>query len=199
MTKFNEALVNRDTAGRFDTKMQSEPELTLGTGERTGADVVYERLSGRTCENLFPRGLTETRRAVKNLRGEPDGKIRTVTLTWDSVPPAHRGDPLEVAGPKDGRPLIIDVHSGCPDMAITSGNVVLMGGGSGYGITVKEGAHLELLASAHDKFSVTAESGSRVDFYAEEGVRGYQHIKDGAHFTLHGQSSRLTLSTDLRG
>lgn len=45
-------------------------------------------------------------------------------------------------GPKDGRPIIIDVRSGCPDMTIASGNVVLMGGGSGYSITVKEGAHL---------------------------------------------------------
>src|SRR5690606_4539900 len=45
-------------------------------------------------------------------------------------------------GPKDGRPIIIDVRSGCPDMTIASSNVVLMGGGSGYSITVKEGAHL---------------------------------------------------------
>ena len=208
---FNETDVVRDTGGRFDTKTQSAPELTLdvptgrqrdpehvGDDTRTGAEVLSEHLGAHSPVWVSPVGVTATRRALKNLRGEPDGGARVVSLDWRSIAPASDAGPLQVAGPKDGRPLIIDVRAGCPSLAIASGNVTVLAGGHGFAIDVAEGAHATVLGEPGHKVSVRAQAGSTVDFYAEEGCRGYQHVEEGATFKLHGNSESLTLSSDPR-
>ena len=211
---FNEHLVNRDVGGRFDAKEQSAPELSLaanpsgrtrspesvGTDTRSGEEVLRVQMyvAPGVPTVLTPKGLTETRRALRNARGETGRGLRIVHLSWDSVPPASDGEPLEVVGPKDGRPLIVHVHTGCPTMNITSGNVTVVAGGNGFGITVQDGARATIIGEPGRKVGVTAEPGSQVDFFAEEGVRGYQHIQPGAVFKLNGESDGLTLSTDAR-
>ncbi|SDH40257.1 hypothetical protein [Microbacterium sp. 77mftsu3.1] len=215
-TAFDETQHIRDTGGRFDRKDQTAPEVALsvpadekparernpanaGASVEDGERVLFveEYVNSHLKVWKSPVGLTETRRAVKNRRGETDGAWRIVHLDWDSVPPASGGAPLAVEGPKDGRPLRIVVRQGCPDMEILSGNVTIVGGGHGYGITVKEGARVKVVASGErEKFSITAEKGAIVDFYAKEGTRGYQSIEDGAHFRLHGRADGVGLSTD---
>lgn len=199
----------RRSTGEFGRQEHTTPELTLtrtrtrhpdniGASVEDGERVLYvaEYVHGFKTQ-LLPRGLTATRRALTNRRGETDRGIRAVYLDWESVPPGADGA-LDVVGPKDGRPLIIHVQAGCPTMNIVSGRVIVNAGGNGFGITVQDGARAEVIGKPGHKVSVTAEKGARVDFYAEEGSRGYQHIKDGATFRLHGDSADLTLSTDLR-
>ena len=191
----------------FGTHEHTAPELTLSNGrqrnpQHIGASVedgdrvlyVAEYVHGFKTQ-LSPIGITATRRALTNRRGETEGGIREVHLDWESVPPASDAR-FEVHGPKDGRPLIIKVHAGCPELNITSGRVIIQAGGNGFGFNVKDGARASVIGLPGKKVSVTAEPGSMVDFYAEEGSRGYQHIEDGAIFRLHGESSDLMLSSD---
>lgn len=199
----------RQRSGEFGTHDHTAPELTLGNGRQRnpqhigssvedGDRVLYvaEYVHGFKTQ-LSPRGLTETRRALTNRRGETEGGIREVYLDWESVPPASDAE-FEVHGPKDGRPLIIKVQAGCPNLTIASGRVIIQAAGNGFGIDVKDGAKASVIGVPGHKVSVTAESGSIVDFYAEEGSRGYQHIEDGAIFRLHGESSDIMLSSDVR-
>lgn len=202
----------RRPSGEFGAQEHTAPELTLaptrsrnrnpeniGSSVEDGERVLFvaEYVHGFMTQ-IRPRGLTATRRALTNRRGETDRGIRAVYLDWESVPPASDAGPLDVVGPKDGRPLIIHVQAGCPTLNIVSGRVIVNARGNGIGITVKDGARADVIGQPGHKVSVTAERGSSVDFYAEEGSRGYQHIEDGARFHLHGDSSDLTLSTDIR-
>lgn len=197
--------------GEFGAHVHTAPETALGQApartrnpDHVGASVedgdrvlyVTEYIHGFKTQ-MLPRGLTETRRALTNRRGETDRGIREVHLDWESVPPGS-GATLEVVGPKDGRPLIVNVHAGCPTMNIASGAVIVKAAGNGFGIHVKDGARAKVIGVPGHKVSVTAEPGSIVDFYAEEDSRGYQHIEDGAIFRLHGESSELMLSSDVR-
>lgn len=201
----------RQRNGEFGTHEHSAPELTLnpsrgrsrnpqnvGASVEDGERVLYvaEYVHGHMTQ-ILPRGLTATRRALKNRRGETDRGIRSVYLDWESVPPASGGEPLSVVGPKDGRPLIVHVQAGCPDLKIVSGRVIVNGRGNGFRVTVQNGAHADVIGQPGHKVSVTAEKGSYVNFFAEEGSRGYQSIEEGARFHLHGDSADLTLSTDL--
>lgn len=191
VTTFTEAAVRRDVAGRFDTHPHSAPELHLP--ERTGADFLDEQLAAGEPVDIHPRGLAATRRAVRNLRGEPGDGIRIVSLDWDSIPPGALDDRLDVAGPNDGRPLVINVTAGCPRMTVTRGHVIVLAGGNGFGIEAQDGARVTVLGEPGHKVSVTARAGSRVDFYAEDGVRGYQHFEEGTDVTVHGDSSTITI------
>jgi len=193
---FDETSVVRDRGGRFDRKL-TEPELTLDAPApaRTPGDVFADALDGRQMEIVEPRGLTQTRRALRNARGEEDGSIRSVVISRASVPASTDAGAIEVVGPKDGRPLIVEVQSGFHDLGVTSGHVIILASSvSGHPITVKGGAHVELIARPGVKVSVTAEPGSTVDFHGGEGVRGYQRVEPGATFNVFGNSSHLTIS-----
>lgn len=145
---------------------------------------------------IDPEGVTATRAALTNRRGEADGGVRLVGLSWASKPPASGSSPFEVAGPADGRPIIIDVRSGCPTMRVTSGHAVIVVGGNGFGIDVANGARATIIAQPGKKISLTAEEGSTVDFYPEPDTRGYQSVRVGATFRMHGRADNVTLSTD---
>ena len=211
MTQIAQREAARRRNGEFGAHIHTAPETSLGQApartrnpDHVGASVedgdrvlyVAEYIHGFKTQ-LTPRGLTETRRALINRRGETDRGIREVHLDWDSVPPGSDAT-LEVHGPKDGRPLIINVHAGCPRMDIASGNVIVKAGGNGFSINVKDEARAKVIGVPGHKVSVTAEAGSIVDFYAEEGSRGYQRIEDDAIFRLHGESADITLSSDVR-
>lgn len=213
MTMDQTQIAQREAArhrnGEFGTHDHTAPELTLtpsrqrnpdhiGASVEDGDRVLYvaEYVHGFKTQ-LSPKGLTETRRALTNRRGETEGGIREVYLDWESVPPASSAE-LAVNGPKDGRPLIIKVTAGCPNLNIESGRVIIQAGGNGFGVNVKDGARAKVIGVPGHKVSVTAERGSIVDFYAEEDSRGYQHIEDGAIFRLHGESADIMLSSDVR-
>jgi hypothetical protein len=172
----------------------------VGSSVEDGERVLYvtDYVYGRLKTQLHPKGLTETRRALSNKRGETQRAMRVVYLDWESVPPTSAGAPLDVVGPKDGRPLVVHVRAGAPTMNVVSGNVIIEARGNGFGIHVKDGARARVIAVPGHKVGVTAEPGSIVDLYAEEGSRGSQHIQPGAIFRLHGESDDITLSTDAR-
>lgn len=172
----------------------------VGDDTRDGFEVVREVFAEyeQKIVSVDPVGLTATRSAVTNRRGEPDGAIRLVALTWDSVPPASGSSSLEVAGPNDGRPIVIDVRSGCPTMTVTSGHAVILVGGNGFGIDVADGARATVIAQPGKKVSLTGKTGSTIAFYPDRDTRGYQHIEGGATFRMHGRADDISMSTDRR-
>ena len=189
-------------ASRFSEHVPGAPELTVhllnpAPAETDGTAVYSAALTGQPVIERKPTGLSETRKALLNTRGEPNGAVRKVTLTWASVRLSSDAGPLGVAGPKDGRPLVIHLFSGKPNLHIKSGNVVILAGShAGNRLTVEAGAHATVIAAADQKVSTTAEPGSTVELYAEAGAHGYQAVRDGANYTLHGGAGRIQLSTD---
>src|SRR5690606_3816445 len=101
-----------------------------------------------SCTTTMPSATEARSRSIMARVGRTDaaparsGSVGSVVIEGvrDELRPSLMRP--EATGRNDGHPIIVDVRSGCPDMTIASGNVVLMGGGSGYSITVKEGAHL---------------------------------------------------------
>lgn len=169
----------------------------IGDDGQTGEQAWARALAEREVRSLAPTGITATRRAVRILGSDDRDSTQLVSLTWGSVPPAV-DKPLEVSGPSDGRPLLIDVQSGCPTMTVQKGKVVIRVGGNGFGITVAAGAHAVVIGQPGHKVSITAEAGSTVDFYTEPDSRGYQSIAGGANFRMHGRADNVTLSSDAR-
>ena len=146
-----------------------------------------ETLDGKDVETRWPVGVTATRAALKNSRGEANGALRLVELTWDSVPPASDAGDFVVAGPKDGRPLIVNIRSGFPRLVIESGNVVIMAeSGAGHSINVEGSAHTTILCGAGRKVSSTTTAGGTTDVYLDEAGWGSHRAEDGGTLTLHG-------------
>ena len=141
---------------------------------------------------LEPVGASKTRAALKNARGEADGSIRRVRLTWDAAD--GFGNPLEITGPRDGRPILIDVDN-APILRVVSGHAIIRDRGHGAGISVGPGAKATVISEGR-KTSITAEAGSHVDFYVDEDTRGYQSIAPGSEFRMHGTAHSVTLSSD---
>lgn len=143
-----------------------------------------------TITTRHPETATETRAAVKNLRGEPSGGIREVILSnYQTMP-----DSLDVHGPKDGRELIIRVESGIPHLHIRSGNVTAhMHSSWGNAVTVHDGAR----ATVHTfgtKLSTTTEKGGHLTLKARDDSRGLQYVHVGGTLELDGPTGRMTIS-----
>jgi hypothetical protein len=180
---------------RFNFRAFSAPDISLGEGERSGADVYADLLVDRDVVERHPVGVSATRAALRNSRGEASGAVREVTLDWESIPGGSGAENIEIVGPKDGRPIIVRMPAGFPSLVAVSGCVVIVAGSSATRMTVRENA-TALVFAERGKVSLTAEPGSVVDFYAASGVRGYQRVEDGALFTAHGDLSQVRLSTD---
>jgi hypothetical protein len=185
MTEHDEAAHPRNHPtgkSRFSDKVQGAPESAVELAPsyvgdtRTGAQVIDDALRDRTVNFRHPVGIAETRRALRNSRGEDNGAVRQVALTWASVPPATIKDDFEVVGPKDGRPLVIHLASGLPRLQIKSGYVIVLANShAGSALDVGAGATAVIIAGAGRKVSTTSDADAVVDYYAEEGARLPEH------------------------
>lgn len=168
----------------------------VGDDTRTHQEVVAAArgdLGDTGLRILVPVGASKTRAALKNTRGEADGGIRRVRLTWDAAD--GFGNPLEITGPRDGRPILVDIDN-APILRVVSGHAIIRDRGHGTGISVGPGAKATVISSEGRKTSITAEEGSHVDFYVDEDTRGYQSIATGSEFRMHGTAHSVTLSSD---
>lgn len=186
--------------GRFRETTLSEASGSLA-GTETGAPETGQdflnHIAGSYDVIIRPAdNVSQLRAALRNVRGEPDRNgIRQVMITWGNLPAATRKDNLAVHGPKDGRPIYVEIRGGHPDLVVESGYaVVTADDNSGHSITVKDGATATVIGRDGRKVSITAEHGSVVDFYSGEGTRGYQSVKDGALFTARGDLAHILIA-----
>lgn len=182
----------RAGSGEFATKPQTSPDVVLTAVALTGMDRIEQILDGRTIETRNPVGPAMTRRALRNTRGEPDGRIRRVRITWDSLTFGGNHPPFEVSGPADGRPLVVDLFSGKSDLVIASGHVIVIAKSvAGNPIRVLLGATATIVAD-DTKVTVTAEAGSTAELFVTSSTHGFQSIDADATVTIHGDAPRIT-------
>ena len=183
---------NRDESQAILAAEQTAAFRSLGEGlsSSTAGDAdtfLSDTFAGRDVEVRRPVGVTATRAALKNSRGEADGAVRVVVITWDSVPAASDAGNFAVVGPKDGRPLVVHVHSGFPQLLIESGNVVVIAeSGAGHSIKVGGSAHATILCGEGRKVSSRTSGGGTTDIYLDKTGWGSHSAEDGGTLTLHG-------------
>lgn len=172
--------------GQFASHNRSEGDIVLTAG-RTSRTALAEALAAGENVDRRPVGITQTRAALSNVRGEPDGAIRVVELTWGSVPPASPTDDFEVRGPKDGRPLVVLLRTGLPRLKITSGNVVVVADSSaGNAVTFSGESSGILIASEGCKVSVLVDGKAQVEYFAEPRGWGLLNVEGDAQVDYFG-------------
>lgn len=163
----NRVLAGVPSGGQFAARTALEPGIVLGgpPGHEKAQFVTDRHLFERELEALTggaeivettPASKAEMRRALKNLRGEPDGKIRMVRVTPDNYPDTEPGQRIEIHGPNDGRPIIIDMPTGHPFLKVVSGTAIIRPR-SGWGNSVDVGAGAEAILVAPENAKVTTE------------------------------------------
>lgn len=184
------------SGGQFDTHHRADGEVSLGSvGDINGEQLLEAVILGRFTTFRDPAGVTETRAALRNTRGDAGGAIRTVRLTWLSVPAASDAGDFEVVGPRDGRPLIVHLHAGLPRLVVKSGNVIVVAdSGAGHSVNVEDGASATIVAGAgRRKISTTTKRGAKVVLHAEPLTFGYQSVEFGGDFSVHGDAPGITV------
>lgn len=163
----------------------------------TTTSTLYAQLITAPTTAIHPTNATDTRKALRNRRGDAGGAIREVTLDWDSMPPTVRNDEVDIHAPADGRPLVIR-HHGFARMNIRSGHVIILAQSSaGNVIDVASGARATILGAADRKVSVRAEPGASLHLHADEGSRSRASVwvsredRDVVDITLSGSARQV--------
>lgn len=174
--------------GQFTATSHTEPGIVL-TGDR--AEFVtdthlYERelaaLAGADAvtEDKYPETKSEARRLLKNSRGEAEGKLRVVKLTYHNAPETKPGERVEIVGPKDGRPIIVDVTSGLPFLKVTSGTaIVRMRSNHGNSLDIGPGAQAIIIGPANAKITTQCDEGGKVTFVSPSAKNRFRPFGDG--------------------
>lgn len=159
--------------GQFAATSHAEPGIVLagGRAEFVNDTHLYERelaaLAGADAviEKKYPETKSEARRLLKNSRGEADGKVRAVKLTYHNAPDSEAGERVDIVGPKDGRPIIVDVGSGIPSLKVISGTAIIrMRSNWGNSIDVGPGAEAIIISPASAKVTAECEEGGKLTF-----------------------------------
>lgn len=167
MGTFNEADVKR-RAGKFDFKNHAPSGVVLnpagGGAPRfvNTRDLFNAELGGAQVIEKDPASKTEARRLLRNIRGEADGAVRKVNLNHHNSPDSSWDKRVDVAGPADGRPIAINLHSGIPGLLVTSGKAVIRADSNhGNSINVADGAEAVIVADPGSKVTVEVAAGGK--------------------------------------
>lgn len=157
---------NKDN-GQFGSIQRLEnPDVTLGAPPEAAR--VYETFTALLTDQIgdtevvaaHPETKSEARRKLVNLRGEPGGAVRQVFLHSRNSPDSGLGETVSVAGPKDGRPIIVNVRSGLPRLKVTSGKAIIFADSVwGNSIDVADGAEAVVFGNSDAKITSRVEEG----------------------------------------
>lgn len=186
------------TGGQFAATNHGESIVSLGgpTGRAPAADFSEQdfwaeanRESGNAdIVRKAPRTGSEAKRMLKNSRGEPDGRIRMVSLDHGNAPKEAPGERVEIVGPRDGRPILVRVSSGIPFLKVTSGKAIIYADSSwGNSVEVADGAEAIVVASPDRKVTVGVDEGGKaaqVCSSTENRMRSHTHDRSEVPFRL---------------
>jgi hypothetical protein len=172
----------RTSDGKYDNERSASASSLADSGiEAATSD--YASDDDRPVVDNFPANITEARKVLKNSRGEPEGNVRHVWMSSrvDSAP-----DPFDVVGPKDGRPLVVHVGSGNPNLVVKSGNVIIEQGSTwGNTVTAQGDSQVVVIARAGVKSRVRAENNARVVYdCTSEGVNDFSVVDGDAEIEV---------------
>src|SRR5665648_550477 len=175
-----------DDASILGTRQEKDMTLALEAGakaaleladrRRTALALATDPTAGRPeyADYANPRTLTEVRRTVKDAKA---GKVHGILLRNEAT--SKLDGRLEIAGPKDGTPLYVDICSGFSPLRVTSGTVVVNARSAmGNGIDVGPDATVVVIADPGRKVSTTVEGGVAVVVGAQD-ARGLQFNRGG--------------------
>lgn len=174
--------------GQFAATSHAEPGIVLtgGQAEFVSQSHLYERelaaVAGpdAVIEEKYPSTKSEARRLLKNARGEAGGKIRMVRLEAYSSPDTEPGERVDVVGPKDGRPIIVDVRSGIPNLKVASGTAIIRPLSNwGNSVDVGPGAEAIIVADASYKITTRCDKGGKVTFVCPTEKNRFRPFGDG--------------------
>ena len=171
--------------GKFDFKSHAPSGVVLdpagGTPRFVNArDLFKAELGGAEVIEKNPANKTEARRLLRNIRGEADGGIRKVTLNHVNAPDSSWDKRVDVAGPADGRPIAIDLHSGIPGLLVTSGKAVIRADSSwGNSINVADGAEAVIVADPGSKVTVEVAAGGKATLMSTSTTNRFRVHGDG--------------------
>ena len=140
---------------------------------------------------------TQLRAALKNVKGEPNRALRHVLIAPTNMT-AVRGT-YEVHGPRDGRPLVIDIVRGFLTLNVVSGNVVVHADSAhGNCVDVRNDAHATIVVTRERKFTAEVTGQARLDVHVTGNANphGYLRAVDpDASIEVHGSTHRFTIRT----
>jgi hypothetical protein len=158
--------------GRFSTKGQSAPEVGFsawGSNDVTDFTDVIELVT------LQPRTQDELFDAADGSRGEAGGTLRRVRIGKGFM----YLDGIEVRGPSDGRPLLIDIEpdAGAGSIDVVSGAVIIrVDSNHPFDIRATGSAEALVIVAAGRSSMVEAGDSSQVTVISEDGARGYLSV-----------------------
>lgn len=174
--------------GQFAATAHSEPGIVLngGRAEFVNDSHLYQReleaLAGPDAdiEERYPNTKSEARRLLKNSRGEAEGRIRMVRLEACVSPDNEPGEHVEIVGPKDGRPIIVDVCSGIPQLKVVSGTAIIRARSTwGNSVDIGPGAEAVIIGRTGDKITTRCEEGGKVTFVCPTEKNWFRPFGDG--------------------
>lgn len=133
----------------------------------------------------IPQNLTEARAALKNVRGEKDEAVRCVLLRHTAVNKSGWVSPkMEVHGPRDGRPLIVEVNSGMVHLKVMSGKVLIFADSSaGNSIYALGNSEVQVFVNSGRKATISAADSSSVVVHKGEKSWGHHSAYENATLT----------------
>lgn len=184
--------------GQFAATTHAEPGIVLAghRAEFVSESHLYARElealagPGAVIEEKHPATKSEARRLLKNTRGEAGGKIRLVRLEAFSSPDTEPGERVEIVGPKDGRPIIVDVRSGIPNLKVVSGTAIVRPLSNwGNSVDVGPGAEAVIVADASYKVTTRCDEGGKVTFVCPTEKNRFRPLGDGEIFMATGTNA----------
>lgn len=183
--------------GQFAKRTALEPGIVLvgPNGDRAvyvNDGHLYQRelealIGDAEIEDITPATKAETKKLLKNVKGAADGKVLLVRIHADNYPETKPGEKLEIHGPKDGRPIIVDVFSGIPSLKVMSGAAIVRPRSNwGNSVNVGAGAEAILVAPSDAKVTTECDEGGKVTFVCPNSKNRFRPHGDGEIFLSSG-------------
>lgn len=124
--------------------------------------------AGAVIREIEPETKAEATRLLNNRAGLPNGEVLHLELHHETVPDRGPDGYVELAGPADGRPLI--VHTGSTDrhFRVAAGTVVIRAdSAAGNHLVIGSGARATIVSSPDAHVTVHVDDGGRAAFRCE--------------------------------
>ncbi|MFE6966748.1 hypothetical protein ACFVAJ_16690 [Agromyces sp. NPDC057679] len=162
----------RGKDGRF-INARTAPQIGLDAGVYTPD--LEDFLDGNMPRLIEPATHDELVDAIRSVDGTPDGESPVIHI----AAPLGRLIDTDLAGPADGRPLIVNVAIGAGRLRVTSGYVIIrIDSSSPLEISVGDRTDVNVIVEPGRRASIAAHGDSVTTVYVGEGARGMIHVDD---------------------
>ncbi|WP_159599796.1 hypothetical protein [Agromyces humi] len=169
--------------GRFIEATHTSPDISLAPGGNLPD--LDELLFGNVPAIIEPRTHADLETAAAAVDLAPAGQIPLLHLCHQ----LERTFDVELAGPADGRPLIVNVATGSGWLRVTSGYVVTrIDSRTPVKVTVACQSDVTVIIEPGRAASVTVDDGAAATVHVGEGARGLLHVTGQADVNVLGDT-----------